>query len=542
MSSILRIGGIASGLDTDQIVRDLMRIERLKVDKLYQNRQTIQWRKEQFREIINKVRSFRDTYFNLLKPETNLTSPAALKKMEASSSHPEIVTARASAEAMTGELTFQVIESALKAKASSSAVTTGSEEGNRLSLTETMQEISGKLAGGPLQFDEQGTFTLTINGESILIKSTDTLRDVLSKINNSKAGVHASYSTFSDTFTVTARESGAGFITTDNGGNFFSAFGIEPDAQGQIGDPGRDARFIINGFEGKSASNTFTIDGITYTIGSRIEEAENSPEVKIFVSVDVDGIFRTIENFIQDYNALIEKISSKLNEEHFRDFPPLTDEQKKELSEKEIELWEEKARSGLLRNDPLLERFLTEMRRALYDAVDGVHLTEIGIETSRNYRDGGKLILKDGGSILKAAISENPDRIVDLFTRRSSISYSPNLTAEERARRYAESGLAHRLSDILNDNIRTTRDKSGRKGLLLERAGIEGDLTEFNNYYERQIREVNKSIDRLNEILARREEQLYRQFAAMEKALQQLYSQGDWLAQQVSQLGSFSRR
>ena len=39
--SVLRISSIASGLDTEQVVRDLMRIERMKVDKLYQERQTI---------------------------------------------------------------------------------------------------------------------------------------------------------------------------------------------------------------------------------------------------------------------------------------------------------------------------------------------------------------------------------------------------------------------------------------------------------------------------------------------------------------------
>lgn len=536
--SILRIGGIASGLDTDQIVRDLMRIERLKADRLYQQRQIIQWRKEQFREIINQVRSFRDTYFDLLRPETNLTSPSALKKMQASSSDESIVTVTAGSGAMVGETTFQVIESALKARASGSAVTSGSAEGNRLSLTDTMETVSGKLANGSLVFEEDGTFTLTINGESIVINKWDTLRDVLSKINNSKAGVQISYSSFSDTLTVTARESGAGYITTDDGGNFFSAFNIQPDAEGRIGEPGRDARFKINGFEGSRSSNTFTIDGITYTINNQIEAADESPEVKITVSVDVEGIFNTIEKFINDYNTLIEKINSKLNEEVFRDFPPLTDEQKKEMSEREIELWEEKAKSGLLRREPLLENLLREMRRALYDAVGENHLMEIGIETSRNYRDNGKLVLKDGGSALKAAIAENPDKIVELFTRSSAISYSPNLTAEQRAQRYAESGLAHRLSDILNDNIRTTRDSSGRKGLLLERAGIVGDLTEYNNFYDRQIQDVNKSIDRLNEMLTRREEQLYRQFTAMEKALQQLYSQSDWLITQMNLLSA----
>ena len=73
---------------------------------------------------------------------------------------------------------------------------------------------------------------------------------------------------------------------------------------------------------------------------------------------------------------------------------------------------------------------------------------------------------------------------------------------------------------------------------MLERAGIEGDITQFNNYYDRQISDLNLKIDRVNEMLIRREEQYYRQFVAMEKALQQLYSQGDWLMMQLSQFRS----
>ena len=216
----------------------------------------------------------------------------------------------------------------------------------------------------------------------------------------------------------------------------------------------------------------------------------------------------------------------------------MTDEQKEAMSEKEIELWEEKAKSGMLRREPALENMLREMRAALYDMVGDYHLTEIGIQTSKNYRDRGKLVLSDGGSVLREAIASDPNKVAEIFSRCSDVSYSPNLTAEQRAQRYRESGLAHRLSDILNDNIRVTRDNDGRKGALLERAGIEGDITQFNNYYDRQISDLNLKIDRVNEMLIRREEQYYRQFVAMEKALQQLYSQGDWLMMQLSQFRS----
>mgnify|MGYP000864641491 FL=1 len=629
--SVLRITGIASGLDTEQVIRDLMRIERLKVDRLYQERQTIQWRKEQFREIINRVRSFRDTYFDILKPETNLMSASALHKMQVSSSDSGILTAVASSGALSGTRTVEILQLAAEAKGTSEApvtapiqssaditgavtVTEGKNvirvslngqtkeitvaEGtytldelknelqakidsafgtgkidvsssgnklqfavspldtlslssntyyaggvadeedvlavlnlqtgvsNRLSLSSTMEEVSAKLAGGSLVFDGEGKFVVTINDVAIEIDRADTLSQALSKINNSAAGVTMTYSSFSDTFTLKSKATGEGTITFDAGGNLFAALNIVSV------EAGRDLQFIIDGSAVASRSgNTFTADGVTYT-------AKATGTATVTVNLDTEGIYTLIESFVNDYNSLIETINSKLNEEYFRDFPPLTDEQKKEMSEKEIELWEEKAKSGLLRRDPLLEGLLMEMRRALYDAVGETHLTEIGIETSNNYRDNGKLVLKGGGSTLKAALAEDPEKIIELFTRTSDIAYSPNLTAAERAERYAESGLAHRLSDILNDNIRTTRDSSGRKGVLLERAGIAGDITEFDNYYDRQILDVNKSIDRLNEMLTRKEEQLYRQFAAMEKALQQLYSQSDWLITQMSMLNA----
>lgn len=537
--SVLRIGGIASGFDTDSIVRDLMRIERFKVDKSMQKRQIIQWQKQQYRGIINSVRSFRDKYFDILKPENYLLGSSGLKKMQSTSSDESIVSVTAGAGALTGSSTFQVIQSATAAEGIGSAITAGSAEGVRVSLSDTMETVSGKLQNGPLEFDENGQFTVTINNREIAINKTDTLTIALSKINNSGAGVQASYNSFSDTFKITAKNTGEGVITTDDGGNFFSALGLVPGEEGEIGSAGRDAIFKIDGFQGTRSNNSFTIEGVTYSIANHVDETDNSPLVNITVNVDAEGIFNTIESFVNDYNSLIDEINGKLTEEVFGSFQPLTDEQKESMSEKEIEKWEEKAQSGLLRYDPALGNMLTNIRKALYDMVGESNLTQIGIETSSNYLDNGKLVLTGGGNALRAAIAENPDKVIDIFTRQSDITYSPFLTGEQRQQRYSESGLAHRISDILNDNIRTIRDNNGRKGVLLERAGLEGDSTQFSNFYDNHINNINKRIDKMNEMLLRRENQYYRQFVAMEKALEQLYTQGDWLTTQLQ--GQFNR-
>ena len=610
----LRIGGIISGFDTDQIVRDLMRIENMKVDKLNQEKQIIEWKKDQYRELINSIRSFRDKYFDLLNPATNMMSTSALGKINAVSSAENILTAVASGDALassreieiiqlataargvssggvtaimsseeiTGELTVEegknvmlvnfngsVKEIAIEAgtysldgenslrfelqqkinatfgwdEASSkitvnvkdnklkfetnsgvetltlSSKTSAEDEllnqikigpmaGNRLDLSSTMEMIGAKLEEGCLTFDEDNKFILTINAEEIVIYSNDTLRTVLNKINNSAAGATLTYSSFTDTFTLQSKTTGEGTMEFDGGGGFFQAIKINDV------NPGQNVKFTIDGSDVASRSNnTFTVDGVTYTA-----VAEGS--VTVTTSVDVEGIYETIESFINDYNSLIEKINDKLKEERFPDFSPLIDEQKKETGEKEVDLWEEKAKSRLLRRDPLLEGFLQKMREELYAHVGGLHLTAIGIETSSNYRDQGKLVLKDGGSVLRATIKDNPEKIIDIFTSRVE----------------GQEGIAQRLNNVLNDYIHTTRDNSGRKGFLLERAGIVGDVTQFDNYYDKQIANLNKRIDQVNEMLFRKEERYYHQFAAMERALQQLYTQSDWLMMQFSQL------
>lgn len=531
--SVMRIGGLASGFDTDKMVKDLMRVERLKVDRLFQQRQTLTWQKEQYRGIINKVRVFRDTYFDVLKPNSNLMSSNTLKKMTATSSHTDVVTVTASGDAATGESTFQVLQSATSAKAMIGGITQNSNDGSRLALSNTMEAVSAKLQNGAFVFNDNGQFTLTVNNAEILVSKTDTLQTVLQKINNSAAGVLASYSTFSDTLTLTARNTGAGTITTDDGGNFFSAFGFNPNEAGEIGTAGRDAIFEIDGFLGTRSSNTFTIEGKTYSINKQIDEGDLSPLVSVKTQLDVEGIYKTIESFVNDYNSFIDTINAKISEESFPDFKPLTDEQKEVMSDREIEKWEEKAQSGLLRRDSSLTTMLLNLRQAIYAMVGEYNITQVGIETSNNYRDQGKLVLKNGGNDLKEAIAANPDMVQNIFARSSSISYNASLTAEQRNQRYMESGMASRMSDVLNDNIRTIRDSNGKKGILLERAGVVGDLSEFQNFYDKQIFGMNKQIDRMNLLLKNKESLYYKKFSSMESALQKLYSQGDWLASQI---------
>lgn len=294
---------------------------------------------------------------------------------------------------------------------------------------------------------------------------------------------------------------------------------------------GQDAVITINNQKVYRSSNTFTIDGITYNL-----KAETDQPVELKVERDIDTAVNNIKAFVDKYNEFIAKINNVLREKRDPSYLPLTDEQRKEMSERDIELWEEKAKKGLLRSDPLLENILYGMRRALIEKVEGVDISlwEIGITTGQWY-ENGKLYVDENK--LRTALLERGDEVTRLFSQSSDISYSPDLSSQDRKIRYSGSGLMHRISDILQDNIRTIRDSSGKKGILLEKAGIEGDLSEVENMMNEQLKRMDRQIERTLELLVQKEERYWRQFTAMERAMQQMYAQSDWLYYQFNMWG-----
>lgn len=118
-------------------------------------------------------------------------------------------------------------------------------------------------------------------------------------------------------------------------------------------------------------------------------------------------------------------MNDKLSEQKYRNYVPLTDAQRKDMSESDIKLWEDKAKSGLLNGDVTLSSGLEKMRLYLSDAVSGVassqydSMADIGITTapssSTAYLEKGKIYIDE--QKLRQALTDNPDLVTDLFTK-----------------------------------------------------------------------------------------------------------------------------
>lgn len=202
----------------------------------------------------------------------------------------------------------------------------------------------------------------------------------------------------------------------------------------------------------------------------------------------------------------------------------MLDEQKKDLKENEIKLWEEKAKSGLLTNDATIQTFLTEMRNSLGSVIENStgfkSLKDIGINFSNNYQDKGKLVLDEAK--LKGVLQTNLEDVKKLFTFKGGDSTSSSTTVTDRTK-HNESGFAWRIYDRVNLTI-------SQLGTL---AGSPNTSVDTKSFMAKQIKALDENISREERKVSAYEARLWKQFGAMEKALQQLNSQGSWLSQQL---------
>ncbi len=421
---------------------------------------------------------------------------------------------------------------------------TGNEAGDIISFADGRSNrinLSDKLSQLTIANPPSGTVTFTINGTQFSVSSEATLLDVVNMVNAGNAGVQMMYSSLSDTFTLTSNITGSGnqiIFSDQDGGTFLtSLFG-----SGKFTD-GTNAQIKINTSAGTSepesltyttitkSSNTFELDGNTYTLLGKASGsiAEN---IKINVSYDLENAVNKIKEFVADYNDILKLVTDKLSETRYKDYPPLTDEKRSALSEKEATLWDEKAKSGMLASDLYLNSIAAGIRTSMMLDVKqlgdstksiGVILADIGIKTGL-FSDKGKLNIDDNK--LRKALSENPQNVIRLLAQKSRYSYSPYATDEIKKIRNGESGLLYRISDIVQNNIRENT------GALTKLVGLSNsDLT---TVYAKRLKSLDDRITTLNVKLTDQQDYYYNKFTRMETALSEMNKKSAWLSQQFS--------
>lgn len=412
---------------------------------------------------------------------------------------------------------------------------------NKLDLNAKISDLKNSFDTALNTSGNSNDIIFSINGIGFNFSSASTsIQDILNTVNgNTKTNATMKYNTTTNSFTIKSNNTGSTdeVVVSDITGNLMSALGIAGT------DKGTDASVTLDdGTEIVRESNSFTYDGINYNIkqnftaGTDADGKVTDPIVAT-VSSDTTKAYEYIKGFIDKYNEIIDKINEKTSEKRYRDYAPLTAEQKEAMSEDQVKQWETKAKSGLLRNDSILSSIVTELRSTLYDAVEGtgISLSAIGITTSSDYTKRGKLeITPENETKLKNALATKADQITKLFTNSSNTTYYEAINSSTaKSKRYKESGIAQRLSDIIQNAIRTNTDNNGNKGMLLDKAGIVGDRSEYTNLLFKEMASFDEIISNLNDRLSSKENALYAKYAAMESALSKLNDQQSYITQML---------
>jgi flagellar hook-associated protein 2 len=163
--------------------------------------------------------------------------------------------------------------------------------------------------GGP---PAAGPHTFTINGVSVAYDtSTDTLTDVINRINSSGAGVIARYDNAADTVTLEQTATGSLAITMADdggGGDFLSKMGLLTASQTM----GVNAQYSIDGGPTQySSSNTVTpMSGVSLEL--KEVTTVGTPDT-VTITRDVEAAVATVTAWVADYNTVIEAIDSATN-------------------------------------------------------------------------------------------------------------------------------------------------------------------------------------------------------------------------------------
>jgi flagellar hook-associated protein 2 len=534
MSSGLRITGMATGMDTDTTIKKLMKPYNMKVDKLKQDKQIVQWKQEMYREIMGDISALKTTYLDKLKPDSCVLLSKNYSGFEVNTASTS-VSAVAAAGAIAGDYTVSAVKLATKATQTGGVFAGISSAGDKMST----------LINGTASFSIQSNANTPVvfNYDFAGVDKDKTIGQIMNDI-SAKTGLNATFSELGKNFTLSSNNTGAAetIKTVTTSGNFLNVlFGMDPLGMPPTIDlAGKDGNATIKDPNGNSrtlplTSNSLAIDGVTYSF-IKDEPGSSTLSVKVNTQKAADKM----SAFVAKYNDIVSKITTKLNEKAQKGYAPLSDEQKKEMKSEEITNWETKAKQGLLKNDGVLNSILNDLRGAIFGPVGGAggaQLSDkmgIGTYSFSEGIQGGKI--KFDEAKFKTALETNGTQLVNVLTATSATvpAYSRKLDSNARTARLSEEGVFQRISDILEDytsNIYT--DSNGKKGMLVEKAGIKGTASETLNLLYKDLVARDTKISNMEKYVADKENKYYLQFAKLETAMNKMNSQSSALSQQL---------
>lgn len=556
----MRVSGLNSGLDTDAIVQELVSAYSKKTEKYEKEQTKLGWKQEIWKGLNTKVNS-------LYKSVGDMRFSSAYSTKKTTSSDTTKATVSASGASVTGTQKLHIISTAQSGYLTGGAlnrVKPGKDkDGNDDWKVRSDTKLTDLGYGG-----KETSFKLTTWDESkqkevqkdIKVTSDSTVNDVLKQLQ--EAGLNASIDEDNGRIFLSSKTTGLhsnfqieaataksvpdmdenGNVKLGADGNplmkdidlsddekaasknLLNLLGLdssETATNRATKIEGSDARIVLNGVEFTNNSNNFTINGLSIAVSGVTDVAsdvldaygridfsklKDDTAITLTTAVDSQGIYDKIKDFLTNYNNIINEITKLYNADSAKDYEPLTDDEKDQMSDTEIEKWETKIKDSLLRRDNSLGTLMNAMTSAMNRGITingrDYALSSFGISTlgylnsvkneQNAYHIDGDEDDENTSSKedkLMAAITEDPDTVVEYMKQ---------------------------LSKNLYDAI----DKQMAGNDLRTRYSIYNDKE-----LDKQYKNYTKTIKEWEEKVSDKEEYYYKQFSNMEKALAKLQSQ-----------------
>lgn len=268
---------------------------------------------------------------------------------------------------------------------------------------------------------------------------------------------------------------------------------------------GCDSEIKLNGITYTSSLNTYSINGLSITAMQATGDGDTNA-ITVTTATDTQAIYDKIKSFLTQYNSLINEMTSLYNADTAKGYEPLTDDEKSAMSDSEVEKWEEKIKSSLLRRDDSLESVMNLMTNAMSQPVtiDGkkYYLSSFGIKTLGflNAPENQQNAYHIDGDEDDTATSGNEDKLMAM------INSDPDTVVS----------FMQQLTTNLYDAI-GTKMKSSPVSSIYKVYNDKEMASEYSDY--------TTTIKKWEQKLQDQEDAYYKKFSAMETALSKLQSQ-----------------
>lgn len=539
----IRITGLNSGLDTEAIISELVSAYRTKEEK-YQKAQTkLSWKQDTWKDLNIKVRSLYDNISNL-----RFTSAWTMKKTTVSDSTKATVTAAGSC--VNGTQTLKI-----KQLAKGTYITGGefsnTSAGTAPTSATKLSELGYTGSGGDIQVkDSSGNVVKTVS-----VTGNTTIKDLVSALNGA-GDTKASFDATNKRIFMTSNKTGEqNAFSLDGDADILKTVGLSKEGGASIVDA-QDSEIELNGAKFTSANNTYTVNGLTIDC---LAETGNS-EISITTSVDTQSMYDQVKSFLSQYNSLMKEMYSLYNADSAKGYEPLTDSEKDQMTDTEVEKWEEKIKAALLRRDDTLDGIMSTMKNAMSTSYYIYNGNAVTYDSDKQYyKCNGNAIKNSDGSYVTSAsqlklwASANGAKKYSLSSFGIKTEAYATMTANSSQDVYhidgdADDSVSKNNSDVLLNMLSSDPDtvssfmKQLTSGLysaidtkMKSVKGLSSSYTIYNDIeMAREYSDYTDTISKWEDKLTDLEDSYYKKFAAMESALASLQSQSSSLSSLLS--------